>query len=357
MISNKFFRRIILFIVSGTIFIPAFSQEADKGFGLVDTNYIESYPDEITGRLYSSIKYTRYRIWDGNYQKALVWDPNRRLIVGFGAHYGILGLNIGVPAPWVRSSEDESKYGKTNYLDLQSHLYLRNFTIDIYIQTYTGFYLSNPSEMLAGWEEGDPNLIREDMNLKSFGANLQYFFNGKKYSYKALYNQNEWQKRSAGSFIVGAGAYYIPTRGDSVFIPNNLKYPNYFEGDNFNESDIISLGPSAGYAHTFVIKKHFFIALSWIGGITLGGSSIKDIFNLDESRTGITWNFHSTLRTGIGYNSRRWFVGFSYLNLAVSNQAPVDKGWLKFDTGNIRFNIARRFTLKKQIKFLRPELW
>jgi len=335
----------------------ALAQEEDQGFGIIDTNYVESYPDEITARLYTSIKYTRYRIWDGDLEKALVWDPNRRLIAGFGAHYGMLGLNIGIPAPWIRSEESEERYGKTNYLDLQTHLYLRNLTIDVYLQTYTGFYLSNPSEMLRDWEEGDPHLIRADMNVKSLGANLQYFFNGKRYSYKALYNQNEWQKKSAGSFIVGAGAYYIPTRGDSALIPQNIRYPQYFERANFNESEIFSIGPSVGYAHTFVIKKHVFIALSWIGGITFGNSHIKDIFNLELEKTGWTWNFHSTFRTGIGYNSRRWFVGLSYHNLAVSNQAPVEKGWLKFDTGNIRFNIARRFSLKKQIKILRPDLW
>jgi hypothetical protein len=340
-----------------SITLDSSAQQEDQGFGMIDTSYIESYPDDITGRIYSSIKYTRYRIWDGNLKNSLVWDPNRRLIIGFGAHYGALGLNIGVPAPWVPARRDEGTFGRTNYLDLQSHIYLRKITIDVYIQTYTGFYLSNPSEMLDGWEEDDPYLIRGDMNLKSFGAKLQYFFNGKKYSYKALYNQNEWQKKSAGSFILGAGAYYIPTRGDSVFIPDDIKYDNYFGGINFNETDIFSIGPAAGYAHTFVIKKHFFIALSWIGGITFGSSSVKDIFNLAEKETGWTWNFHSTLRTGIGYNSRRWYIGFSYLNLAVSNQAPVNKGWLKFDTGNIRFNIARRFSLKKQIKILRPDLW
>lgn len=345
-------------LISFLVFsLSSFGQEKDMGFGEIDTNYIESYPDEVTARVYQSIKYTRYRILDDKLQKTLVWDPNRRLIFGVGANYGILGLNIGLPAPWVQSNRDEEAFGKTSYLDLQSHLYLRKLTIDLYLQTYTGFYLSNPGEMLAGWEEGDPNHKREDLKVNSLGLSIQYFFNNKKYSYKAFYNQNEWQKKSAGSFMAGAGAYYVRTSGDSLLIPDDVRFPDFFDRTNFNESIIFSLGPSVGYAHTFVMWKKIFIALSWSGGITFGDSEVHNIFDQEKDRTGWTWNFHSTFRAGFGYNSRKWYVGFSYLNLAVSNQAPVDKGWLKFDTGNFRFNIARRFALKKPIRILRPELW
>jgi len=337
--------------------LPLKAQLKNAISGDVDTNYIESYIYDLTTRIYQSVKYTRYRIYDGNLKKSLIFDPNRRLIVGVGFTHGPLSINIGVPAPWINSNRDEDTYGTTDYLDLQSHIYLRKFTIDFYLQTFKGYYISNPDQFIEGWQEGDNYPLRPDMHLKSFALSIQYFKNGSRYSYKAIFNQNEWQKKSAGSLILAGGFNYVVTNADSALIPDNLIYDDFFQNQNFNRSQIFSVGPSIGYAHTFVIFKHIFFAASWHGGITAGYTNLTYDTGNEKGKTGFTWNFHSNLRLGTGYNGRKWYFGFSYLNHAVRNKAPVEKGWLQFDTGNFRFYIVRRFTLKKPIKLLNPQLW
>jgi hypothetical protein len=354
---NKIVKVLLLITCSLQFHQSADAQLKTSISGPVDTNYIESYINDLTTRIYQSVKYTRYRIYDGDYRKSLVFDPNRRLIFGIGFTHGPLTLNLGVPAPWIPSEKREETYGETNYLDLQSHIYLRKFTVDFYLQTVKGYYISNPSEMLEGWQEGDDYTIRPDMRLRSFALSIQYFKNGDRYSYKAVFNQNEWQKKSAGSLILAGGFNYVVTNSDSLLIPENIAYSDFFRGENFSNSKIFSAGPSIGYAHTFVIAKHFFIAASWHGGVTAGFTKLRVEDPDNINKTGFSWHFHSNLRLGTGYNSRKWFVGFTYLNHAVRNQAPVDAGWIHFDTGNLRLNIVRRFQLKKPIKILNPQLW
>jgi hypothetical protein len=48
----------------------------------------------------------------------------------------------------------------------------------------------------------------------------------------------------------------------------------------------------------------------------------------------------------VGYNSARYFVGLSVVNLAMRSQTPVGRSTLSYDTGNIRLNFCRRFTVK-----------
>jgi hypothetical protein len=211
--------------------------------------------------------------------------------------------------------------------------------------------------MINDWSEEDGYPVRPDLRLRSFALSVQYFKNGDKYSFKAVFNQNEWQKKSAGSLILAGGFNYIITNADSLLIPDDLVYDNFFQDQNFKDSRLFSLGPSIGYAHTFVLFKHLFITGSWHGGVTIGFTNISGMDSDDTEKTGFAWHFHSNLRLGFGYNSRKWYAGFSYLNHAVRNQAPVNRGWLHFDTGNFRLNLVRRFALKKPIKLLNPQLW
>lgn len=325
--------------------------------GKCDSNYIQTFPDDLTGRFISSGKNNQFRVFDNNLPGGLIYKPNNRVITGLGVHYGLIGFNIGFPLPWSVENQDDEIYGKTDYLDLQAHFYFRSFTIDLYYLNYKGFYLENSMEMLPGWQDPETYQIRGDLRLVSYGGTFHYFFNKKKFSYKAIFNQNEWQKKSAGSFILGGGIYFAPIKADSSLIPDDISYNPFFGNVHFNRAELFSAGPMAGYTHTFVMWKRFFINLSVAGGITAGYTNLEDKAHNFSERTGITWHFQYTLRAGLGYNSHRWYVGFHYVNTALRNQTSIDQGWLQFDAGIFQFTLARRFHLKKPIKILRPELW
>jgi hypothetical protein len=190
------------------------------------------------------------------------------------------------------------------------------------------------------------------------GYNFQYLFNHKKFTLKAIYNQNAWQKKSAGSWALGTGFFYSINDSDSAsLIPSNLENPNLFNNIQFNRKDILNISISGGYYYTLVIAKHFFVS----GGLTAGpgfGFSWLDIKDKSAiSKSGITPAFTANARFSIGYNSKRIFVGGSILQQSVMNQLPDNNQWAYFQMGNARVYLVYRFGLKKPIKLANPNYW
>ena len=318
--------------------------------GETDTNYVESYLDHLTSRVYASIKTAEISFRDEGIGKDLIYKPNDALVLGVGFNYGILGLNIGFKLPF--ANQDDDKYGTTEYLDLQTHIYTRPVTLDVYIQYYKGYYLTKPNEWIADWPEDGTFPKRPDVYSISLGLNGQYIFNHKRFSYKAAFLQNEWQKKSAGSFIVGGNIFYVDMKGDSSLIPKTSLDSNFFGGLHFSQSRIANFGASAGYAQTFVVKKHFFLTLSLLGGLSGGGSWVYTSETGEPDRSGFTVAANLSGRGAIGYNSRRFYAGLSYLGVIIRNQSPVPQTWIGYDTGLFRLNVVYRFRLKKEFRVL-----
>lgn len=344
----------VLLFVSLAVF-PARAQFIKKLLSSgIDTNYIVDYSKELTGRVYLSEKTASFRLYDGVVNKSLDYLPNEKLVVGLGANHGFLGINLGVGVPFV--NQDDDKYGTTRYLNLSTRLITRKLYFDVLLQSYRGYYLANSWSMLHNWPEEERYMIREDLRTYSIGLSVHYIFNNKRFSYRAGFLQNEWQKKSAGSLLLGAETYYHVMMGDSSLVPLNQKYPAFFHNQHFSKVEIFTLGPTVGYGHTFVVKKHWFLSLSLTFNLALGSSSLTPDEEFAEStESGLNVNFISAPRLALGYNSAKWCVDLSYNNISQRNQSPYDNDWIQFDTGNFRVNIVRRFHLKKPVKFLNPE--
>jgi hypothetical protein len=327
----------------------AFGQQGPAWFrSEADTAYVRDHSRDLTARLYFSRKYSGYAVRDYRQRQELLYRPNDRLNVGIGLNYGFAGLNLGVNMPGVNN--DDARYGQTRYLDAQSHLYLPRFALDVYLQHYRGYYLNKPQNWVENWQPGSPHPQRGDLRTTSSGFNLQYIFNHRRFSYRAAYLQNAWQRKSAGTFLLGSEWYLIRMRADSsVTIPAG-ESTAFFGGTAFDGSDVYSLGANAGYAHTFVYKSHFFLTLSLVGGLALGYTRLQVPGAADPVRWG--WHVNHTARIALGYNSARYFVGLSLVNLALRSQTPVGRTTISYDTGNIRLNFCRRFTVKPP-RFLR----
>jgi len=337
----------ILFLLSA----HCYSQSILKKLaGETDTNYVESYLDHLTSRVYASIKSAGVSIGDNRIEEQIVYHPNEPLILGVGANYGILGLNIGFNFPFVNN--DDHKYGETDYLDLQTHIYLRKLTLDLYMQYYKGYHQTDPNDWYTDWPTIDTLPKRPDLQSISLGLNGQYIFNDKKFSLRAPFLQNEWQKKSAGSFLVGGNIFFADIQGDSSLIPSTGGDTAFFDGLHFSQYRIINGGPIAGYAHTFVVKQHFFLTLMLVGGLSGGGSWAYTSTKDEADRSGFTVAGNLTGRIALGYNSKRFFVGVSYLGILIRNQSPVPETWLGYNTGMFRFNVVYRFRLKKDLRIL-----
>lgn len=221
-------------------------------------------------------------------EKDIMYLPNNPVNIGLGISRknSVLSFSYGYGFDFLR----DKSLGKTKSFDFQYHNYGRKFTFDIFIQQYKGFYSEDDNNK-------SEKTICPDLDVKQYGAFGQYVFNNKKFSYKAAFDQNEKQLRSAGSLLVGMGVYYTEIKSDSSFYYNDKHTLKNFQ-----------FGISAGYAYTWVIDRKWFMNGSVTTGIHFGSETIKD-FGKQKLE------IYPTVfpRMSAGYNRENWALGFSFV--------------------------------------------
>lgn len=319
-----------------------------KGFSQADTSnkfnhaYYESYTDLITSRVYFSQKYTSLRIRGSEGTRDLQYRPNTTLNFGVGATYGWFTLNLAYGFG-ILNQENDSK-GETRYLDLQSHIYTRKMSVDLFGQLYKGFY-AYPKKIVP--LDKDAYYLRPDIRMRHFGAAAYYIYNWKKFSFRASMLQNEWQKKSAGSLLVGGEFYYGTNRGDSALVPRALA--DLYPEAGVTKMRYFDIGPGIGYAYTAVAEEHFY------GTIALTASfpfSFQKQWREGKVEHRLSISPDLLTRMGIGYNSDRLNISILWVNSSV--QTKGKQGEYAIRTGNVRLNGAYRFApgpkLKRKLK-------
>jgi hypothetical protein len=316
-----------------------------------DTNYVASYAKDLIIRAYVSQKYSFQKLIDSQEDIKLSYRPSNGYSMGFGINYKFLGLNIGTVLPFAKPSV--SRYGNTRMLDLQSHLYLRRFTVDIYSGFYKGQYLDNSVNVLTSVDPGK-FYIRNDIKSFSGGMNLYINLNPTRYSFRAPFLQNERQRKSAGQPMAGIEIYVVGATADSSFVPSLLKKPGFFNGIDFRRWQFFTSNATGGYAYTFVIKKRFFVMLGLNASTGLTRSAIKHTDNKKDTK--LAFNVSLNQKAGAGYNWDKFFIGVTYTNFQYFWPSPIPNTRINWGIGDIRFNAAYRFTLNHEIKLL-PWKW
>lgn len=310
-----------------------------------DTSYVSDHTHDLTVRVFGSRKYTSYSLDDHYLNKKVQYRPNEPFNVGFGFNYKLLGINIALNLPFINSTDQR---GKTSFLDLQTHLYLRKMTVDFYGQFYRGYYIDNPERIFPNWSDNNKTPVRPDIRTRNIGVDYHYIFNDRKFSFRAAYLQNEYQKKSAGSFLLGGNFMYVSIRADSSLIPGNLTDPRFFNGFDFDRTWILYATVSAGYAHTFVFRKHFFVTGALQGGLGLNYTILRSEANV-EQQSKLGGQLNTTLRIAAGYNTDYYYAGFHYVDFIGRSHSPEPGSWQNFGSGMFRLTVAKRFKLRKPI--------
>jgi len=349
----RFFACILMLSLSG---LQTSAQIMDKIEKVkLDTNYIEAYKDELTARLYVSRKQNGYNLSDRLFSPLLKYRTNDNLLLGVGYTYSFLTLNLAVKMPFI--NQDDEIYGESKYLDLNVHTIFRSYIIDFYLQWNKGYFLSNPEKFNPAWNSGNGYPLRGDLRTHLLGVNVQHLFNSSRYSYRAAFQQNEFQKRSAGSPLVGLEAYYMLGMSDSMMVGGNIPPSGFLDDYPFNQVDVANVGVNGGYAYTFVWKEKLSLSLSTLFGISGGYNQVHYTNNSVTYRSGLTAGLTNSTRISFGVNSKRYYVGVSLRYFTLGNMSPGYADWFAYSTGNLRINLVRRFQLKRSILILRPDLW
>ena len=181
------------------------------------------------------------------------------------------------------------------------------------------------------------------MNL--LGTSVYRLLNGDKFSYRAGFLQNEWQKKSAGSVLLGAEIYYGTAKGDSALVPARLS--DYYPQQGIERVRLLELGPGAGYAYTAVWRENFFAT----GSLTFNAdlSMVKESTDTSSlTRTSISPN--ATFRAVAGYNNNEWAATISWVKNSTDAKGRSSNYEYRIKTGEFRITLARRFTPGNKLK-------
>lgn len=327
----------LIFIFLIALYSPATAQ-LNRGN---DTSYYEYFPGSITTRFYFSQKYTAFTLKSKD-ASDLRYLPNTTLNMGVGATYHNFSLNLAYGFPFLNTDDNK---GKTKYLDLQGHFYTPATVIDFYGQLYKGYHLNGGFNAPL---DKDYYYLK-DARVNLFGLSYYHVFSNKRFSYRAALIQNEWQKKSAGSLLLGAEAYYgIMNAKDSTWVPQNLE-ANYTEA-GINKINYFSIGPGVGYAYTLVIANHIYLTGSATGNLNFNVTTEHS----SEKNSHLSVQPVTRWRAAAGYNGRVWNVSANWVADYLPFRGDAEESKYALQTGNYRFIIARRFypgpKLKKPLR-------
>ena len=333
--NDKIIKKVLTSLLFTLSLLPAAAQQ--------DTSYYRSYPNQVTGRFYFSQKYTAFRLRHKSENYTLNYSPNTNLNMGIGATYKWATLNLAYGFEFL--NPDKQK-GKTRYLDLQFHGYGKKIVIDFLGQFYRGFYLY-PKGTAA---ESGEFYKRPDLHVNLIGLSGQYVFNHKRFSFRSAVFQNEWQRKSAGTFLAGVESHVGSVKADSTITPYVINA--FIAGLNEKQTNFFDIGINAGYAYSWIIKQNYFVTASATLSLDYGFSSLRND-NVNTRNSGFTSN--TIFRLGTGYNSTNWGISLVFVNADVRLARAKDHGF-SLHAGNLRLNGIYRFKPGKRGKKILKEV-
>ncbi len=309
-----------------------------------DSTYILLFPDQVTGRIFLGEKISVFDIEDHRHKHTLNYRPNNSLAIGLGVTIRGIGLNFSTRLPF--HDAKEAQYGRTRRYDVQLHRYRGHLALDGYAQRYRGFHLNTVDDVTAITGTTSypyfPNLTT--LNI---GAAAMYLFNGNRYTMRSGVNQQDWQLKSAGSFMVGAAFFARYIYNDTTLIPDNYRYPEVLEASGVRHIGNYGLTVRAGYGYNYVWKEHYFIGAAADIGAGPGYSIVRNLSG--NERTGLGLNLSANMNFAAGYNAEKWFGGVYAVLHADRYDLPYDGGKVSNAQGIVRLVVARRFSTKKKL--------
>jgi hypothetical protein len=268
-----------------------------------DSSYIKNYSQKISVKLVAINKYNYFKLLDRNNKTSIRYKPLRDFSLGAGVAYKWFSLDLTFSLGLNKNSEFEN----TQAVDFQGSIFSSKQFITFTFQYYQAYELSKMNGVSIDLSEDYKR--RED--IRTINVGLQYMFatNYTKFSLKAPFVQNEGQRKSAGSPIIGGSFNLFVMDADSSVVPPEAT--EYFSPELYlNNLNVISVSLSLGYMYSFVYKKRFFLTLSLIPGVNIGsGDSYTDHRNYSPLSVHLKLNSMNA----IGYNSMKFFTGFQFL--------------------------------------------
>jgi hypothetical protein len=230
------------------------------------------------------------------------YQTNRPLSIGMGI--GIknisLGFSFSVPVLY------DPNYRKSPSFDVGFNHYFKDKSYTYgFVKYYDGFY--NP----------DPDIGNIDLQILTMGISQEFLLN-RNHSLRSVYNLDERQTKSNGTFLLGGGLFFTAIQSDTL--------------DNYNKNQrTFHFGPNFGYSYIWVFKSNFFINVLSTFGLDL-------LINNKKVSAGL----QVLPRFSVGYHGKTWSANF-YVNypLLIGGFRTEKEYYLL--PGNIGLSAIKRF--------------
>lgn len=216
--------------------------------------------------------------------------------------------------------------GKSQDYELNVNSYSNRFGFDIvFLSSKTYHGKASMNDEVTPIEKG---AIRQ----QALNVNLYYAFNSKRFSFPAAFSQSYLQRRSAGSFMVGASFDGQITDIDANETANqqpiNLK--------------LMEIGIGAGYGYNLVAGKRWLFHLSLLPTFDF---YIHSRLKENGERINLHYRFPSLITTGRGAAVYSWRNQFAVAALIYNYSVVGDRDQLQVRRSKwrVRFTYGFRF--------------
>ncbi|UUV22773.1 DUF4421 domain-containing protein [Paenimyroides aestuarii] len=271
-------------------------------------SYDEKVVSSITYQNNSNSFLINYQDEEGGY--AASFTPNTQQKIVAGLSYKLIDISIGFTPNFLKT--DASKLESNNF-NLGFRFNYKKWYQSVTFINQKGFFLEyNDSE----------KFYLPRFRSTKLGGTTSYVFNDK-FSFKTLFNQNQWQQKSAGSFIPNFSVYY--TNLTSKDTSDHLHIDIY----------TFSLAPS--YYYNWVIHENFLIS----GGLLVGAG-----VNVASNEAIIMYEVSTNIK--LGYNTDAFFA---YFGLNSTNFFQEENQNRFFDSfAEFKLAAGYRFDPPKKVK-------
>ena len=274
---------------------------------------------------------------DKDAQGDVVWEPRIKTKPSYytGAWVGYRGFGVGYSTKVgggsgsiITASATGGSYG----VNLRIH----NFETDNPEVTFTGNF-KDEEDPSAGYKHSSMKEklpMWEPIKSRALMLDAYYLFNGKRFSYAAAYDQSVIQKRSAGSFMVGA-MYYR----NRVKYVHDFNAPFIFMMGNIGKMEQSQLNIGGGYAYNWVPTK----------GLLVSAMAMPMLSVVNHYKT---WRYDSNLRqdvlsgADIDYDDPFYILSMEVFPLKADD--PSGKKAVESKNSKIGLNIDGRLSVTYQ---------
>lgn len=222
-----------------------------------------------------------------------------------GVSINIKGIGFTYIFKFTNDYLDTTSRIKSGFKQFQINMYGKKFGFEAFYQDYSRFYFHY---------KGDEILLKDyNANIRAyqFGGTAIFINNGKKFSYNAAFNQNQFQKKSVGSPLTVFGLRYNEISSTNL-IPDSVKkyfheYPDLHSNRNY------SFILQQGYAYNLV-KKYFYFSNALFVGVGIQ-NQVYESPTTKKNKIGVPITARG--KSSAGYNGKIFFGGI-YANADLS---------------------------------------